>query len=131
MQIIQYDDQGKIIYVLGILNKCIKENKNGDICVVDFDVGLVLVMDRVGKFRFWYIGGIFLFLNDVLFCLVGIVIDSQVYILVLDLMVVYIVDKNGQFICFLNCDCLGLLWLVIDIEDNFYVVEIFGKVMMI
>lgn len=81
MQIIQYDVQGKIIYVLGMLNKCIKGNKNGNICVVDFDIGIVLVMDGEGKFRFWYIGFI-LFLNDVLFCLVGIIIDGQDYILI-------------------------------------------------
>lgn len=60
-----------------MLNKFIKENKNGEICVVDFDVRIVLVMDRVGKLRFWYIGIIiYSIIKDVLFCLVGIIIDS-------------------------------------------------------
>lgn len=41
-----------------MLRKYIKENKNGDICVVDCNVGVVVVINKVGKFRFWYIGSI-------------------------------------------------------------------------
>lgn len=42
-----------------MLSKYIEENKNGDICLVDCDVGVVVVMDKVGKFRFWYVGILF------------------------------------------------------------------------
>lgn len=129
-QIIQYDDQGKTIYASGMSNKCIKENKNGDICVADFDAGAVLVTDRAGKFRFRYTGTS-LSPNDVPFRPVGIATDSQAHILVSDSMAVHIVDKNGQFICFLNCDCSGSLRLATDTEDNLYVAESSGKVMMI
>lgn len=129
-QIIQYDDQGKTIYASGMSNKCIKENKNGDICVADFDAGAVLVTDGEGKFRFRYTGTS-LSPNDVPFRLVGIATDSQAHILVSDSMAVHIVDKNGQFICFLNCDCSGSLRLATDTEDNLYVAESSGKVMMI
>lgn len=39
-----------------MLSKYIEENKNGDICLVDCDVGVVVVMDKFGKLRFWYVG---------------------------------------------------------------------------
>lgn len=39
-----------------MLDKFIKENLNGDICLVDCYVGVVIVMDRIGEFRFWYVG---------------------------------------------------------------------------
>lgn len=72
----------------------IEENRNGDICLVDFYVGVVIIINRVGEFRFWY-DGIILFKMDVKFCLIGIVIDSLVYIFVFDFFKVYIIDENG------------------------------------
>lgn len=36
--------------------KFILENKNLDICVFDLDVGVVVVVNKVGKFWWWYIG---------------------------------------------------------------------------
>lgn len=129
-QIIEYDDQGKTIYASGMLNKCIRENQNEDICVADFDAGTVLVTDRAGKFRFRYTGTT-LSPNDAPFRPVGIATDSQAHILVSDSMTVHIVDKNGQFICFLNCDCSGSSRLATDTDDNLYVAESSGKVTMI
>lgn len=36
--------------------KYIIENKNLDICVCDMDVGVVVVLNKLGKFWFKYIG---------------------------------------------------------------------------
>lgn len=80
-QIIQYDVQGKTIYASGMSNKCIKGNKNGNICVADFDTGTVLVTDGEGKFRFRYTGST-LSPNDVPFRPVGITTDGQDHTLI-------------------------------------------------
>lgn len=84
-QIIQYDNQGKTIYASTMLdlNKCIKENQNGDISVSDFDAGAVLVTDGAGKFRF-RCTGTNLSQNEPPFRPVGITTDSQAHILVPD-----------------------------------------------
>lgn len=101
-----------------MFDQFIEENKNRDICLVVCDVGVVKVMDRIGKFRFWY-NGIILFLKGDQFCLFGIVIDSVVNIFVYDIFMIYIfvIDKDGKLICFLNIVCLNLMWLVLDEDD--------------
>lgn len=50
------------------------ENKNLDICIVDDEFGVVVVVNKDGEFRFIYIG--FLFFRKGLFYLFGIIIDS-------------------------------------------------------
>lgn len=58
---------------------------------------------RLGKFWFFYIGNLQISKNKK-FNLFGFVIDSQSYILILDCdnFVVYFIDKNGQFLYYIE-----------------------------
>lgn len=56
----------------------------------------------------------------------GIVIDFQSCILVGDFCVsfcIQILDKDGQFICNIDCGLFCLMGLCVDLRDNFFVVE--------
>lgn len=54
--------------------KYIIENNNFDICVVDYNVKMVFVLNKVGKFRFRYIGCLYCY--RIILSLSGIIIDS-------------------------------------------------------
>lgn len=82
--------------------------------MVDCDVGVVIVKDRIWKF-----------------CLFGIVIDSVFNIFVFDIFMIYLIDIDGKFICFLNIVCLILMWLVLDEDDYFYIVDKYGNVKIV
>lgn len=55
-QTIQFDDQGKPLYYDDYSIKCIKENRNRDICVTDCEDGAVVVVNQGGKLRWRYTG---------------------------------------------------------------------------
>lgn len=129
-QIIQYDHRGESLYTVGMLSKCIEENKNGDICLADCDAGAVVVTDRAGKLRFRYVGAIFSQKNDQ-FCPVGIATDSVAQILVSDSFQVHIVDKNGQFLRFLDIVCSNPMRLALDEGDNLYIADTHGNVKIV
>lgn len=130
MQIMQYDQHGNSLYTPGMLNKHIEENRNGDICLADFDAGEVIVTDKAAWIRFRYIGRP-LSQKDVKFCPSGIATDSGANILVSDSLKVHIIDKNGQFLHFLNIACSNPLRLAIDEYDNLYIAEVHGNVKMV
>lgn len=71
----------------------IDENKNLDIVVSDFDVKVVVVVDKIGSFWFIYKGNFFDKLSDV-FCFCGLIFDSMCYILVVDFEnnFIYVID---------------------------------------
>lgn len=68
------------------------ENKNGDICIFDWYKEVLVVVNKLGFYRFFYNGvkGVLLFLGSV--C-----IDSRGYILLFELFIfsVYRISKNG------------------------------------
>lgn len=68
------------------------ENKNGDICIFDWYKEVLVVVNKLGFYWFFYNGvkGVFLFLGSV--C-----IDSRGYILLFELFIfsVYRISKNG------------------------------------
>lgn len=131
---IQFDENGKFLYFGNFKIKYLKENRNLDICVVDSEVGVVVVVNQVGKFRFRYIGQFF-YVKRKLFKFYGIIIDIQGYILTLDSdsYCIYIIDQVGQFLCYLrNCDLKNLNGLCVDYNYNLFVVEYnIGKIKVI
>lgn len=129
-QIIQYDNRGESLYTSGVLNKYIEENENGDICLADCDAGAVVVTDRTGNLRFRYVGRISSQKNDQ-FCPVGIATDSMAHILVSDSLKVHIVDKNGQFLRFLDIVCSTPMRLAFDECDNLFIADTHGNVKMV
>lgn len=128
-QIIQYDHRGDSLYTPGMLSKYIEENKNGDICLADCDAGEVVVTDKAGKFRFRY-AGISSQKNDQ-FCPVGIATDSMAHILISDSLQVHIVDRNGQFLRFLDIVCSNPMRLALDEGDNLFIADTHGNVKMV
>ena len=52
-----YDRKGKVLYNSTYHAFFLRENRNGDICVSDSTA--LVVMDKVGKFRFSYHGEVF------------------------------------------------------------------------
>lgn len=57
------------------------ENKNGDFCVIDIVLFVVVVVDSEGGFKFIYIGNLFV---DGRFDLYGIVVDSLFNLVIVD-----------------------------------------------
>ena len=53
-QIIQYDRKGNRLFDPGKGRKLVKENRNGDVCVADYDGKAVVVTDKTGTLRFRY-----------------------------------------------------------------------------
>ncbi|XP_078322413.1 uncharacterized protein LOC144622051 [Crassostrea virginica] len=124
-QIIQYDSEGKRLFSPGKARKQVRENCNGDICVVDYKGGDVVVTDKTGTFRFRWSKSV----NRP----IGIATDSQAQIIVpyTDTfgVKINIIDRNGRFLRLLNiseyCKEIGL---DIDSEDNMYITEFSGTV---
>ena len=123
-QSIQWDDQGKLLYLSG---SNIIENRNLDICVVDWILRSVTVVNSAGKLRFKYRHPPFA--TKKVFYPCGITTDSQSRILVTDCEnhSIHIVDQDGQFLRLINnCD-LRLPWaLCIDSRSDIFVGETTG-----
>lgn len=88
------------MYFENVFIKYICENRNRDICVLDSRLGSVVVVNKVGKFRFKYCGNFFSNIEK-LFIFFGICVNSYYYILIVDCNnnSIYIIDYDGKFFC--------------------------------
>ncbi|XP_061168968.1 E3 ubiquitin-protein ligase TRIM71-like [Saccostrea echinata] len=122
IQAIQFDDEGNPLYFPN--DKYVSENKNLDICVAVNGAETVVVVDHSGKLRFRYIGHE-LAPKDKPFSPRGITTDSQSHILTADDKndCVHIIDKDGQFLCYIDCGLSDPRGLCTDANDNLFIAQ--------
>nr|XP_034324673.1 uncharacterized protein LOC105343882 [Crassostrea gigas] len=126
-QSIQFDEKGEPFFNSYDGYKCIAENRNLYICVVDCQAGAVVVLDQAGKLRFRYTGltGQKTTPKNRLFCPLGLTTDSQCQILISDISndCIYVIDQDGQFLRYIDCGLKCPWGLCTDMDDNLYVAE--------
>lgn len=125
-QEIQYNDSRTPLYANPAF---VEENKNCDIIVSDWTNQVVVVVTRLGKFRFSYTGNLQTSKNKK-FNPFGLATDSQSHILISDCdnFVVHLIDKNGQFLHYIEGCHLQYPWgLCIDKSDVLFVAECYSN----
>ena len=123
-QTIQFDN-GQPLYSGTKKLKCITENRYWDICVADYEAGVVVVVNQAGKLRFRYTGHPSTTKNNP-FTPLGITTDSQSHILTSDFNhhCIHILDIDGKFLCGIdNCDLEFPYGLCVDSNDCLFVCE--------
>ncbi|XP_062598478.1 tripartite motif-containing protein 2-like [Saccostrea cucullata] len=111
----------------------VAENKNGDICIVDWNAWSVLIFSKEGKLKSKYSGKAISH-SQKKFEPRYATIDSQGHILVPDYHnnCIHILDMNGKFISALeNCDLNNPNGISIDNKDRLWVLEEKGKLKII
>lgn len=102
-QTIQFDDRRKPIEDTDSFHLYITENKNNDICVA----GKVMVMsfNKTGTLQFRYTGPKNPTKWNQAFCPKGIATDGYCHILIADTdnKCVHIIDKDGEFLQYIDC----------------------------
>ncbi|XP_061168982.1 uncharacterized protein LOC133178254 [Saccostrea echinata] len=124
-QTIQFDDIGKSLFSSGFLYRhMITENRNLDICVSDNGAKSVVVVNQAGKLKFRYKGHTPAPKNKP-FSPRGITTDSLCHILTADPFndCVHIIDQDGQFLCFIDCELSEPWGLCTDTNDNLFVAQ--------
>uniref|UniRef100_K1PME2 Tripartite motif-containing protein 2 n=1 Tax=Magallana gigas TaxID=29159 RepID=K1PME2_MAGGI len=124
-QSFQYDVKGQPLY------KCaayITINRNKDVCVSDQGARLIIVVNEAGKQRFQYTGKSHTQRNKP-FYPQGITTDSHSHILIADSRngCIDIVDKNGEFLRYIDCELKCPWGICTDKNNNLFVAEYRGK----
>ena len=117
--VIQNDRQGKPLFSVGIhYVLLLTENGNGDICVSDYAGKAVVVVNASGELQFRYQGNISPKSNYKSFEPSKIATDVNQQILINDASndIVHIIDKDGNFLRYIEYQCQG--GLSIDPEHN-------------
>lgn len=120
---IQLNDSGESLYSSGV-TKYITDTRNKDICVTDLDLHVVVVVNQAGKFRFTYTGSPSSRVES--FYPYGITTDSQCWILIADNFPnnrIHILDEEGRFLQFINCDLIWPRDICVDSKDNLFVAD--------
>lgn len=125
-QEIQFDSTGQPLYSDP---HYIDDNKNLDIVVSDFDAKVVVVVDKLGSFRFTYKGIHSDKMSDA-FCPRGLTTDSMCHILVADFdnNLIHVIDQDGQFLRLIqNCGLHLPLDLSTNSDNILFVVEYYSN----
>ncbi|XP_062619822.1 uncharacterized protein LOC134281357 [Saccostrea cucullata] len=123
-QTIQFDDKGKSLYSSVGFRRYITENRNQDICVSEDGAKEIVVVNQAGKLRFRYTGHTPAPKNQP-FNPLGITTDSQSHILTADVSneCVHIIDQDGQFLRYIDCELIYPYGLCTDTNDNLFVAQ--------
>lgn len=124
-QSIQYDDKGQPLYQCATY---ITINRNKDVCVSDQGARSIIVVNESGNQRFQYTGKSHTKRNKP-FYPQGITTDSQSRILIADSKnsCIDILDKNGEFLRYIDCELKCPWGICTDKDDYLFVAEYRGK----